>query len=88
MRGVDARRTFLQYDCIFIEIALLVPGTVPVRGADTAPTLSTKTTHLHGCYYMNLLSSERGQRGLALKRGDYVDSVPRSSTRQLLTPSR
>ena len=23
MRGVDARRTFLQYDCIFIEIALL-----------------------------------------------------------------
>ena len=24
MRGVDARRTFLQYDCIFIEIALVV----------------------------------------------------------------
>ena len=23
MRGVDARRTFLQYDSIFIEIALL-----------------------------------------------------------------
>ena len=28
MRGVDARRAFLQYDCIFIEIALFSDFTV------------------------------------------------------------
>ena len=29
MRGVDARRTFLQYDSIFIEIALLLAVDLP-----------------------------------------------------------
>ena len=34
MRGVDARRTFLQYDCIFIEIALFGNVTFVQIGAN------------------------------------------------------